>query len=67
MNEKIPWKMILSDFKSRHPTLAKRVVYWCPHSFLTILIYIDGGEKMIYEYSKHKATILKSSWIHTPE
>lgn len=67
MGDKIPWKMILKDFKDRHPHLAKRIVYWCPHSFLTILLHIEGGEVMTYDYMKHKATILDGTWLHTPE
>lgn len=62
MSEKITWKMILSDFKERHPKLGKDVVYWCPHDFLTILIYLEGGMKITYNYFNHKATILTSRW-----
>lgn len=63
MNEKITWKKILADFKQRHPRLAKKVIYWCPHDYATILIHLEDGMKITYNYDDHKAVILSTSWI----
>ena len=59
---KITFRMVLDDFKKRHPHLCKRIIYWCPHDYATILIYIDDGMKLIYNWDKKKAYILSSRW-----
>lgn len=58
---KISWKMILTDFKNRHPKLSKQITYWCPHDYLTILIYLKDGMKLTYDYYKHEAKIFHPS------
>lgn len=62
MSVKIPWREIYSDFRRRHPNLAKKVLKWHPHDFLTILLYLEDGMKITYDYFDHKATILSSRW-----
>lgn len=58
MQLKITWKMVLEDFKQRHPRLSKQITYWCPKDYLTILIYLKDGMKISYDYFYHKATII---------
>ena len=53
--------MILTDFKNRHPKLSKQITYWCPHDYLTILIYLKDGMKLTYDYNNHEAKILHPS------
>lgn len=62
MKKKLPWKTILIDFKERHPRLAKKITYWCPHDYATILIYLNDGMKIVYNYDERRATILCTRW-----
>lgn len=63
MGNKVTWKDIIVDFKQRHPRLSKRVIYWCPHDYATILIHLKDGMKITYNYDDKKAVILSASWI----
>lgn len=64
MGKKITWNKVYSDFKTRLPNWHKEVVYWCPHDYLTILIYVKDGRKATYDYLNHKLTFLDEYWIH---
>lgn len=64
MKEKITWDKIYKDFKLKHPRLSKDVVKWNPHDYLTIIVYIQGGMKLTYNYFEHRATILSPRWTH---
>jgi hypothetical protein len=60
MASKITWQNILTDFKQRHPQLSKNITYWCPHGYATILIHLQDGLKLTYNYEEHKAHILNT-------
>ena len=62
LNEKVTWKDILNDFKEKHPRLGKRVIWWRPMDYATILIHLDDGMKITYNYDEHKAIILCTRW-----
>lgn len=64
MRRKITWRMMFTDFKRRHPHLSKQVVYWSPHDYGCIIIYLKDGMKLIYNCDDHKAQILSTSWKH---
>lgn len=36
----VTWKMVYTDFKSRFPNLCKKVIWYGPHSYATIIITI---------------------------
>ena len=36
----VTWKMVYTDFKSRFPNLCKKVIWYEPHSYATIVITI---------------------------
>lgn len=57
VKRKITWKMILRDFKVHHPHAAKRIVYWRPHSYSEIVIYLDDGIKILYDYNQHASKV----------
>mgnify|MGYP001773769574 CR=1 FL=1 len=65
MSKKITWKKVVEDFKDHHPKLAKQVVYWRPHDYMTILIYLKSGTKLYYNCETHESSILNDKWIHT--
>lgn len=61
-NGKVTWRIIYQDFKRRHPNLSKKAVRFEPHDYATILIYLDDGLRLIYNYDEHKAVILSVNW-----
>lgn len=50
MAQKITWKVIRDDFKQRHPTLHRQVMYWRPHDYATIVLYFTDGTRATYNY-----------------
>ena len=52
MTGKITWDIIYKDFRSRYPTLRKRVIGWQPYGYLTILLICDDQVKLVYDYLK---------------
>ena len=63
LNEKLTWKKIYADFKSRHPNLRKKVMYWCPHGYEMIQIYLDDGSKGTYNYYTKEFKFIRDRWI----
>ena len=61
MSNKTTWDMIFSDFKQRHPNLARKIIYWEPHSPATIFIRFDDIMTITYNYDTHKVVILSDS------
>lgn len=60
--KKITWDVIYEDFKFRHPNLSKRVVHWHSHDYATILVYLEDGMRLTYNYDAKKAVILGADW-----
>ena len=51
--DSISWKMIYADFESHFPNLHKKVIWYGPHSYATILITISdnyGHRDITYNY-----------------
>ena len=59
MANKITWQSVFADFKSRFPNFKKQVVHWHPHDFLTIKLYLENGDKCIYNYADHRIVFIK--------
>lgn len=64
MIKKITWRMIFTDFKKRHPKMSKLVTYWRPYDYSTVLIYLKGGMKLIYNYDDKRARIISQDEIN---
>lgn len=62
MRHKITWNMIRNDFKNRHPTFHKKAIYWRPHDYSTILIYLKDGKKITYDYDTKEIKFLIERW-----
>ena len=58
MDKKVTWADVRADFKQRRPKLHKRVIYWRPHSFATILLHFDNGSKATYNYDTKQLAYL---------
>ena len=62
MTGKITWKKILLDFKEKHPRLGREVCWWRPYDYAKILIHLNDGMKILYDYDEHKAVVLCTRW-----
>lgn len=58
MKAKITWTVIFEDFVSRHPNLSKSVASWRSHDYATILIFLEDGLRVIYNYDTKRATFV---------
>lgn len=61
-NGTVSWKMIFKDFKEHYPRLAKSAIHWRPYNQGEILIFIEGGDKMVYNYDWKQARVVHEDW-----
>ena len=54
--KKLTWDNIYKDFRKSHPSLAKEVYGFEPHSFATILLFFPERKRMLYNYDTKKVT-----------
>lgn len=59
MAAKITWADIYKEFRSKYPTLRKRVIGWQPYGYLTIILTCDDGVKLVYDYLKKQCLFLE--------
>lgn len=59
---KVTWRMIFTEFKEKYPTLRKRVWHWCPYGYLTIVLHLDNGDRITYDYLNKKIDFLPEGW-----
>ena len=50
MSGKITWEQIYRDFEKRHPRLSKRALRYTPSGYLQIMVYMDDGAKISYDF-----------------
>lgn len=53
---------IYEDFTTRYMSTAKEVYLWGPHSWSKILIWLNDGTIIMYNYRKHKAILFMRKW-----
>lgn len=58
MTGKITWTDIYKEFRSKYPTLRKRVIGWQPYGYLTIILTCKDGIKIAYDYLKKQCVFL---------
>jgi hypothetical protein len=49
MSVKVSWQSIYDDFRIRFPKLSKLALYYQPYNFMTIVVYLQNGDKLIYD------------------
>ena len=47
---KLTWHELYEYFKRTHPRLSKMSLGFSPYAYAEILIYLDDGSKMTYNY-----------------
>ena len=58
MRKKITWQVIFEDFKVRHPRLSGQILHWRPYDYSTIVLYLNDGMKLLYNYDNHSAKMM---------
>ncbi len=51
------WREIYNNFKVIYPKLSKKSTYFCPHKYMSILIYFTDGTKMVYDDVRKQARL----------
>lgn len=51
MVNKLAWRDVYKDFRSRYPNLRKNVIGYQPHDYLTIRLMLNDGSLMTYNYT----------------
>lgn len=58
MSRKNEWSGIYQSFKSLYPSLVKKVIGYCPYGYMSILVYLPDGVRMVYDDTERKAKII---------
>lgn len=49
-------------FKEIYPRLSEQAVHFYPTSVITIVIYLEDGSKLLFDYEYERAYRLKDRW-----
>lgn len=49
VKHKVTWKEIFDNFKAVYPNLSKGVRDFVPYNYMSIIVYLPDGTKMIYD------------------
>lgn len=55
MKKKNAWSEIYESFQAIYPHLKKEAVGYCPHSYMSILVYFPDGLRMVYNEVERRA------------
>lgn len=55
-------KRMYRYFTKTYPKLSSHVVHWHPKNVLELVLYLDDGSKMLYNYDDGRAVILEDRW-----
>lgn len=55
MKKKNAWSEIYKSFQSIYPNLKKDAVGYCPHGYMSILVYFPDGLRMVYNEVERRA------------
>lgn len=61
MSKKITWREIYKDFCRQLPTLSKQAVDFRPHDYMTIIVYLKDGTRMLYDGLQKRATFVPAA------
>lgn len=52
------WKDIFNNFKSVYPRLSKEAQDYRPYNYMSIVVYLEDGTKVIYDDMAKRAKML---------
>ena len=58
VKRKVTWKDIFNNFKSVYPRLSKEAQDYRPYNYMSIVVYLEDGTKVIYDDMVKRAKML---------
>lgn len=58
VKRKVTWKDIFNNFKSVYPRLSKEAWDYCPYNYMSIVVHLEDGTKVIYDDVAKRAKML---------
>lgn len=58
VKRKVTWKDIFNNFKSVYPRLSKEAQNYRPYNYMSIVVYLEDGTKVIYDDMAKRAKML---------
>ena len=58
VKRKVTWKDIFNNFKSVNPRLSKEARDYRPYNYMSIVIYLTDGTKVVYDDMAKRAKML---------
>lgn len=55
---KLSWDNVYEHFKVIYPKLGKMSVHFCPSGYMSIMVYLSDGTKMVYDDLKKQAKMI---------
>ena len=55
---KVTWKDIFENFKSVYPRLSKEAQDYRPYNYMSIVIYLEDGSRVVYDDLMKRARML---------
>lgn len=55
---KVTWKDIFENFKSVYPRLSKEAQDYRPYNYMSIIIYLEDGSRVVYDDLMKRARML---------
>ena len=58
IKRKVTWKDIFNNFKSIYPRLSKEAQDYRPYNYMSIVVHLEDGTKVIYDDVAKRAKML---------
>lgn len=70
VKRKVTWKDIFNNFKSVYPRLSKEAQDYRPYNYMSIIVYLADGTKVVYDDMVKRAKMLACLgpriWLQNP-
>lgn len=60
VKHKITWREVFDNFKAVYPNLSKGVRDFRPYNYMSIMVYMRDGSKIIYDDVVKRAKIISA-------
>lgn len=58
VKRKVTWKDIFDNFKAVYPRLSKAALDYRPYNYMSIVVYLEDGTKVMYDDIAKRAKML---------
>ena len=65
VKRKVTWKDIFNNFKSVYPRLSKAAQDYRPYNYMSIVVYLADGTKVVYDDMAKRAKMLADKDLAT--